>query len=313
MKLARRFLYVLVLLGALLVYGVVGYFQVEPEEEAVVLRLGRYVRTLPPGPHWHAVGIETVERRKVAIQREEFGFRTLLVGPPAQYEDRPEERLMLTGDANLVDVEFVVRYQIADLAAYQFNVADSKGVIRDASQAAIREVVAKRKIDDVLTEGRTAIALETRDTLQSILDRYGAGVRILEVQLQEVDPPDPVKDSFRDVASAQQDRERTILEAQGYHDQVVPRARGAKQASINEAQAYRSTRILEAEGDADRFTALLAEYRKAPEVTRDRLYLETLETILPGMEKVIIEGNTGDNLLPYLPLGRGPRDKRGSE
>ena len=304
MKLLRRFLYLVVPLGLAGVYAFFGIFQIGPSEQGVVLRLGRYVRTVSEGPHWHALGIETVERRLVVVEREEFGFRTIDVGPPAQYEDVPEERLMLTGDANLVDVQFVVRYQVSDLAAWQFNVADSRGVIRDASQAAIREVVAQRPIDDVLTEGRTQIALETRDLLQSVLDAYGTGARVLAVQLQEVEPPDPVKDSFRDVASAQQDRERAILEAQGYRDQVVPRARGEKQAAINAAQAYREKRILASQGESDRFLAVLAEYRKAPEVTRERLYIETLEVILPGMDKVIIEGGFGDKLLPYLPLGR---------
>ena len=299
-----RFLYLVVLLGLAAAYGFLGVFQIGPSEQGLVLRLGRFVRTVTEGPHWHALGIETVERRRVVVEREEFGFRTIDIGPPAQYQDVPEERLMLTGDANLVDVQFVVRYQISDLAAWQFNVADSRGVIRDVSQAAIREVVAQRPIDDVLTEGRAQIALETRELMQTVLDEYGSGVRVLAVQLQEVEPPDPVKDSFRDVASAQQDRERAILEAQGYHDQVVPRARGEKQAAINEAQGYREQRVLTAQGKSDRFLALLTEYRKAPEVTRERLYMETLETILPGMDKVIIEGSAGDNLLPYLPLGR---------
>lgn len=304
MKFVRRFLYVLAVLAAVTAYAMLGYFQVAPDEQAVVLRLGAYSRTLSDGPHWHALGLETVERRRVVVTREEFGFRTISVGPPVQYEEKPDERLMLTGDANLVDVQFVVSYEISDLSAYLFNVADSKGVIRDAAQAAIREVVAQRPIDEVLTEARAAIALETRSTLQAILDAYGAGVRVLQVQLQEVEPPDPVKDAFRDVASAQQDRERSILEAQGYRDQVVPRARGAKEATINEAQAYREERILEAQGEAERFSALLGEYRKAPGVTRDRLYIETLERILPGMEKVIIEGGGAEQVLPYLPLGR---------
>ena len=270
MKFARRFVYALVLLGAAGIYMAFGYFQVEPDEEVVVLQLGRYSRTLGKGPH----------------------------------EDRPEERMMLTGDTNLVDVQFVVRYRISKLSDYLFNVSDPEGVIRDAAQAAIREVVAQRPIDEVLTEARTAISLETGDTLQAILDGYGLGVRILEIQLQEVEPPDTVKEAFRDVASAQQDRERAVLEAQGYRDQVVPRARGAKEAAINEAKGYRERRILQAQGEAERFSALLAEYRKAPGVTRERLYLETLERILPGMDKVIIEGGTGDNVLPYLPLGR---------
>lgn len=304
MKLLRRFLSLVVLSGLAGAYAFLGIFQIGPSEEGVVLRLGRYVRTETEGPHWRALGIETVERRLVAVEREEFGFRTLSLGPPAQYEDVPEERLMLTGDANLVDIEFVVRFQISDLAAWQFNVADSRGVIRDAAQATIREVVATHPIDQVLTEGRTEIALATRDLLQEVLDGYGAGVRVLAVQLQEVEPPDSVKDSFRDVASAQQDRERTILEAQGYHDQIVPRARGEKEAVVNEAQGYRERRILAAQGESDRFLALLTEYRKAPEVTRERLYIETLEKILPGMDKVIIEGGAGDSVLPYLPLGR---------
>jgi membrane protease subunit HflK len=301
-RLALVLVLVLVLAGA---YVSMGFVQIEPDEQGVVLLLGRFVRTLEPGLRWHARWLEHVEKQRVTVTLEqEFGYRTVAPGPPPEYEDRPEEKRMLTGDANLADVEFVIQYRITDLAKYLFKVKDVPGVIRDVSQAAMREVVAKSPIDDVLTEVKGPIQDEARQRIQEVLDSYATGVLIQSVQLQDVEPPDPVKDAFADVASAEQDRESLILEAQGYADQVVPRARGEVQELLNQAQAYRETRVLVSRGEAKRFKAMLSEYERAPEVTRERLYLETLEAILPRMEKVIIEEGHSEKVLPYLPLGR---------
>jgi membrane protease subunit HflK len=306
LKLASRLALVLVLVLVLAgAYVSMGFVQIEPDEQGVVLLLGRFVRTLEPGPRWHARWLERVEKRRVTVTLEqEFGYRTVAPGPPPEYEDRPEEKRMLTGDANLADVEFVIQYRISDLAKYLFKVKDVPKVIRDVSQAAMREVVAKSPIDDVLTAVKGPIQDEARERIQEVLDSYVTGVLIQTVQLQDVEPPDPVKDAFADVASAEQDRERLILEAQGYADQVVPRARGEVQELLNQAQAYRETRVLLSRGEAKRFKAMLSEYERAPEVTRERLYLETLEAILPRMEKVIIEEGHSEKVLPYLPLGR---------
>ncbi len=295
----------LLLLGLGGVYVSIGFFQLEPDEQAVVLFLGRYSRTLEPGLRWYAPGPERMEKKRVTVTlEEEFGYRTIAAGPPPEYEERPDERRMLSGDANLVDVEFVIQYRIIDLGSYLFKVKKVPEVLRDVAQAVLREVVAKSPIDDVLTEVKGPIQDEARERIQETLDAYGAGVLIQSVQLQDVEPPDPVKDAFADVASAEQDRERLILEAKGHADQVVPRARGEAQELANQAQAYRETRILLAHGETERFKALLAEYQRAPEVTRERLYLETLESILPEMDKIIMEEGQSEKVLPYLPLGR---------
>jgi membrane protease subunit HflK len=271
----------------------------------VILRLGRYNRTEGPGLRWRLLLLEKMERRRVTVTKtEEFGFRAGALGPPPEYEDRPEERRMLTGDENVVSVEFVLQYRIIDLPKYLFSVQEVSEIIRDIAESAVREVVANRPIDAILTEARGPIEDEAKLLIQSLLDSYGAGIEVQNVQLQDVEPPDPVKDAFADVVTAKQDRERMILEAQGYADQVVPRARGKAKQLVNQAIGYRDSQILEARGRADRFLALFAEYRKAPEVTRERLYLETLDQILPRVEKVIIEESQAERVLPYFPLPR---------
>jgi membrane protease subunit HflK len=177
-------------------------------------------------------------------------------------------------------------------------------VIRDVAQAALREVVSRRPIADSLTQKRAEVAVAARDRIQEVLDSYAAGIKVQSVQLQDVEPPEAVADAFADVTSAEQDRERLILEARGYAAEVVPRARGEAEELLNQAKGYRDSRVLRASGEAERFSALLEEYRKAPAVTRERLYLETLEQVLPGVHMVIIEEGSGENVLPYLPLDR---------
>jgi membrane protease subunit HflK len=281
-KLLKRLLYVVVALGLVAAYLVGGVFEVAPDEEAAVLRLGRYVRTLGPGLHWRALVLEKIEKRVVTVtQREEFGYRTVDPGPPPKYEDVLEEQRTLT-----------------------VRVATPKVVIRDVAEASVREIVARRPVDDALTKSRALVALEAQERIQETLDRYGVGVKVQSVQLQDVEPPDQVKAAFAEVNSADQDRERLILEARGYAAEVVPRARGEAEEVLNQARGYRESRVLRSRGEASRFTQLLEEYRKAPEVTRERLYLETLEEVLPRVEIVIIEGAPGESVLPYLPLGR---------
>jgi membrane protease subunit HflK len=305
MRAALSGLAALAIAAAVAVWAWAGLLEIQPDEQAVVLRLGRYHRTLGPGLRWHALGVERVERRRVTpTLEEEFGYRTVSAGPPPQYEERPDERRMLSGDANVVDVEFAVQYRIVDLRAFLFGLTDPRAVVRDAAQGVMREVVAERPIDDVLTAVKGPIEQEAQRRLQDRLDGYGAGLAVQSVRLQDVEPPDPVKEAFADVTGAEQDRERQILDAQGYADEVVPRARGEARALVAESEGYREQRVSQARGESQRFTALLEEYRKAPEVTRERLSLETLEQVLPKMEKVIIEEGQSEKLLPYLPLGR---------
>jgi membrane protease subunit HflK len=306
-----RWVLVLSLLGAAAgLYVAAGLFEVAPDEEAVVLRLGRYHRTEGAGLRWAAPLIEKAEVVRVTVTLEkEFGFRTISPGPPPEYEERPAEKRMLTTDENFVNVEFVVQYRISSLEDYLLRLADVSDVVRDVAESAVREVVAKHSIDDVLTQAKGPIEAESELVMQTLLDSYQSGIEIQNVQLQDVEPPDLVKDAFADVVSADQDRERLILEGEGYADQVVPRARGEAMQVLNEAEAYKRSRILGAEGEADRFLALLFEYRKAPAVTRERLYLETVEEVLPRIEKVIIEEGQADKVLPYLPLPRRGRQQ----
>jgi membrane protease subunit HflK len=244
-------------------------------------------------------------QRVTTTLREEFGYRTKSLGPPAEIEEHPEEKAMLTGDENLLDVDFVVQYRIRDLRDWLFGIRseERENVIRDAARASVRAVVARNPVDLVLTQ-RGPIQDEIREKLQSSLDEFRAGVHVQSVQLQDVDPPAAVRESFADVTSAAQDRESAVLQAQGYADKVVPEARGRAEEALNQARAYREQRILEAQGQVSRFSALLIEYQRAPAVTRERLYLETMEQILPKMDKVIMEDGAGDRVVPYLPLER---------
>ena len=319
----------LIVLGVgLAAYLSIAYVPIVPGEEAIVLRLGRYDRTLRAGPHFYLPPAETVERARVTNRRMEFGYVTRSApssplesestdAPALEYEADLEERRMLTGDANLVDVEFVLEYDIVDLRTFRLSVEDATGIIRDVSRAAVRAAVAQRSVDDVLRGARPLIEADAEDRIEEMLKaytrRFGAvseaepsalGIEVVSLRLQDVYPPEPVREAFRDVTSALQDKARLQLEAQAYRDEVVPRARGEASRLVAEAEGYRGAKVLEAEGEASRFLALLTEYQKAPEVTRSRLYLETLESVLPGVEKVVMQDSSGERVLPYLPLGR---------
>jgi membrane protease subunit HflK len=302
-----RFLPLLILAAGLAFWAFQGFYDVAPDEQAIVLRLGRYNRTVDPGRLlWHAPGIDTVLKQRVTTTlREEFGYRTKSAEAGGGVEEHPDEKHMLTSDENLVDVDFVVQYRIGDLRDYLLNFRpdEREAVLRDAARSVVRAAVAQNPIDQVLT-ARGLIQDTARTQLQAALDGYRAGVRVENIQLQDVEAPEAVREAFADVASAQQDRERAVLEAQGYADKVVPEARGKSEEAVNLAHAYHERRILEAQGETEGFRAVLGEYKKAPEVTRQRLYLETIEAILPKMDKVILEQGASDKVLPYLPLGR---------
>jgi membrane protease subunit HflK len=282
-----------------------GAYIVGPDQRGLVLRLGKHVATTDPGFHWHwPYPFETVLRPKVTeVQRLEIGFRTIDPGPPARYADVPAESLMLTGDENIIDVDLVVQYRIADPAKSLFNVRHLPDTVKSAAEAALREVIGRRQIDEALTVGKLEIQAETKGLLQTLLNTYDAGLQVVAVQLQDVQPPKQVIDAFKEVASAREDKLRFINEAEGYRSAVIPEVRGKVETILREAEAYREEKVRRAQGDAQRFLQILEEYEKVPEITRKRLLLETLEEVLPPMEKIILEDGSGANLLPLLPLG----------
>jgi len=298
-----------ILLGLVGIWLLSGIFIVNPDEQGVVLRFGKYARTVEAGPHYALpYPIETVYRPKVTqVQRIEVGFRS--IGNPgssqqAQVRTVPEEAATLTGDENIVNVQFSVQYQIKNPLEYLFNVTNVAATIKNAAEAAMREVIGNSNIDAALTDGKLQIQQEATDLLQEILDRYKAGIRVIAVQMQDVHPPKEVIDAFKDVASAREDKSRIINEAEAYRNEIIPKARGLAAAAINQAEAYKETRIRAAEGETSRFLALLEEYNKAKDVTKKRMYFETMETLLaqPDMEKIILPDGMGDRMLPLLPL-----------
>ncbi len=295
----------LIALALLIWVGGSIFFIVGPDEEGVVLRFGEHVRTVGSGLNWKLPSpIETKYTPKIKeVRREEIGFRLIDQGPPARYRDVPEESLMLTGDENIIDIDMVVQYEIANSTEYLFNVRKVRKAVLDASEAAIREVVGGRRIDEALTAGKFQIQADTKQLIQSILDRYKVGLQVITVQLQDVHPPKQVIDAFKDVVSAREDKERMINEAQGYQNMVIPEARGKSAQIIKAAEGYMEEKINRAKGDAEKFNKIFAEYKKAEDITRKRLYLEAMEEVLQNAQKVIIDPKAGGNLMPILPLG----------
>ena len=286
----------LVLLAVVGLWLLSGIYIINPDEQGVVLRFGKYERTEGPGPHYAwPVPIETVYKPQVTqVLRSEVGFRS--VGQSATFQQGqvrtiPEEASMLTGDENIVNVQFSVQYKISDPVQYLFNVSAPAALVRNAAEAAMREVIGNSQIDSAITDGKLKIQSEATQLLQQILNRYGAGIHVIAVQLQDVHPPQDVIEAFKDVASAREDKSRIINEAEAYRNELLPKARGQAAAMRNQAEAYSATRVRNAEGDASRFDALRVEYEKAPKVTKQRLYYETMEDILAGAgEKVLMDG-----------------------
>lgn len=277
-------------------------FIVAPDEEGVVKRFGVPVRAVEPGPHFKIPILETVLQPKVAkLFRVEVGFRTTQQG---RQQMVPQEALILTGDMNILGIEFIIQYKIKEARDFLFNVADIHETIGKAAEASMREVVGKSKIDEALTTGKAAIQADTMTLLQTILDQYQSGVQIAAVQLQDVDPPEAVAAAFKDVTNAKEDREKLINQAQGYRNDILPRAKGEAAELVNRAKGFAQARLNRAQGEANRFLATLKEYSQAKDVISKRIYIETMEAILPQMEKIIIDGKGGERVLPYLPLDR---------
>jgi membrane protease subunit HflK len=291
-----------ILLAILVIVVWQSAFIVAPDEEGVVKRFGKVVRTVGPGPHLKLPFIETVLLPKVGkLHRIEIGFRT---DRQNRIQVLPQEAQMLTDDLNIIRVEFIVQYKIKNAIDYLFNVADVEDTIEKAAEAAMREVIGKSKIDDALTTGKAQIQDGVQTLLQQILDHYHAGVQVAAVQLKDVNPPDAVAAAFKDVQSAREDREKLINEAQGYRNDIIPKAKGEAAQLINQAKGYAQARIARAEGEASRFLKTLKEYEQAREIISKRIYLETMEEVLGEIDKVILDTKASDRMLLYLPLDR---------
>ncbi|MCB1197890.1 MAG: FtsH protease activity modulator HflK [Bdellovibrionota bacterium] len=293
-----------IVVALLALWAFSGFFTIQPDQEGVVMIFGKYQRIAQPGWGWNMPSpIGSVIKVPVTrVQKIEVGFRTIDVGPPARYQRVIGESLMLTGDENIVSLEFIVQFKVKDPLKYLFTVRDPNGTLQDAAESAMREVIGKNEIDLVLTEGKAKIQTECQEIIQRYMDDYRSGIQIVTVKLQDVNPPDEVNDAFKDVISAQQDKERMINESQGFKNRVIPEARGEAAEQINQAQAYKEARVTEAEGEAERFLAFLKEYRGGKDVTRARLYLETMEEILPNMNVTIVDQGLANGTLPHFEL-----------
>jgi len=281
-----------------------GIYTVAPDEIGVVKKFGKFEYTTNPGLHYRLpYPIESVLKPKVAaIQKMEIGYRTISIGPPAVYRNVEKESLMLTGDENIVSVQFILQYKIKDPIAYLFNVKNVRKTVKDVAEAAMREVIGKTNIDEVLTSGKFKVQQDVKYEIQSVLDYYNAGIIVEVVQLQDVHPPKSVIQAFRDVASAKEDKVKIINESEGYRNDILPKANGDAQKMINQAIAYKQSKILKAEGDTNRFLQILKQYEKAKDITRTRLYLETMENLLPNVTKIIIDKDSSKNITKVLPL-----------
>ena len=287
---------------ALLLWMLTGIYIVGPDEVGVVQTFGKYSRAAQSGLNYHfPFPIEKVSTPKVTeVKRIEIGFRT--VGKN-QYQTIQRESLMLTGDENIVDAEMIVQYKIKDPVAYTFNFIEPELTVRQAGEASLRTVVGRHNIDEALTSGKFMIQEEAKELIQSILDKYNTGILVVAVQLQDVSPPEQVIAAFKDVASAKEDKNRMINQAEGYRNDIIPKARGEAQAGIRKAEGYKKARIARAEGDVSKFNSVLKEYRKSKEVTEIRMFLETAEEILSNREKIIVpDGKEGSNLINLLNL-----------
>jgi len=289
-----------ILLVAVVVWAVSGIYIIDPPEQGVVLRFGKHVRTVGPGPHWRPRFIEDVITVNVqSIRNQDIGFRR----QGGSVSGVPHEALMLTKDENIVDLQFNVQYRVKDASNFVLAVVDPEVTLKQATESAVREVVGRSSMDFVLTEGRSEVAAETEVMIQEILDRYRTGLQLTSVNMQDAQPPDPVQEAFLDAIRAREDQERIINEANAYKADIVPKARGEGAAILQRAEAYRQRVIAEADGETDRFLKVLTEYRRAPAVTRERLYIEAIESVLAKSSKVMVDVQGGNSLI-YLPIDK---------
>ncbi len=300
----------MIVIGFVVLFGAfTSWFTIAAEEVGVVLRFGKYHRTVQPGLNFKLpFMIEKVY--KVAVekqQNEEFGFRTEKAGKRTLYSSKnfEDESLMLTGDLNAAEVEWVVQYRISDPFNYLFRVRNANQTFRDMNEAVMRAVIGDRTINEVLTEGRLEIESTAEQKLQEMCDQYEVGLKVIQVVLQDVNPPNEVKDAFNEVNKAEQEKEKLINQARSEYNQVIPKARGEAEQTIQEARGYALERVNKARGEAANFNAVFKAYMKAPEVTRQRIYLETLGKILPRVGKKVIMDEKASGVLPLLQLQEG--------
>ncbi len=307
--LVKKYIIPIAIILGIIIIGYSSIFTVKANEEAAILRFGKYMETVGPGLHFKLpFGIDKVYTGEVKrIYNEEFGYRTLRSGRESvidyDFRGAKEVSLMLTGDRNCAEVNWVVRYKIKNLKDFLFNVRDVKSTIRDVSEAVMREIVGDRSIDEVLTIGRRNIEQVAEGEIEDMLDSYGCGIAVQVVNLKGVDPPAQVKDAFDAVNKAVQLREQIINEAEGKKNKIIPAAMGKKEQVIKEAEGYKIRRINEATGDTKAFLAVWGEYEKAKDVTRRRLYLETMERVIPECEEIYIIDKEQKGILPILNLG----------
>lgn len=308
MKKISKYLIIFTVVALFAIWISTGFYTVKSGEEAIVLRFGCQVRKVSKaGLNWHipAPIEEVIKVNMLEVKRIEYGYKTLDASKGSkylEYADIPRQ-LMLTGDENLVNVEAAIQYQVSRIEDYVFNVRDQAVTLEAAVEASIRRVIANHVLDEVLTENKFQIQQEIKEDLQNTCDIYNMGIAILAVQLQDVYPPEEVDAAFKDVANAREDRNSYINEAESYRNEVIPKARGNAAKIINDALAYKEKRIAEAQGDVANFLQILEQYQQGKDVTRIRMYLETMEEILPGIEKYIVDSQ--DGLIKFLPLQPG--------
>lgn len=305
---AKKILLPGLVLLAILLGSLTSFYTVEPDEEAVLIRLGRYLDTFEPGLHFKIpFGVDQVIKVKTKqVLQSEFGFRTREVADRrTQYANKSfdDESLMLTGDLNVADVEWAVQYQISSAFKYIFQTSNPNQTIRDISESIMRRVVGDRSVSNVLTTGKVEIETSARELMQEILDKYDMGIKIISVKLQDVNPPNVVKASFNEVNEAKQEQEKVINEAEGSYNEVIPEARGKAEKLLSEAEGYAEAHVNRALGDAERFTSVLVEYKRAPSITKKRIYLETMESIFSRLEDVTIVDPKIKGLLPVFSKG----------
>jgi membrane protease subunit HflK len=297
----------LIVLAAMVIWGFSGFFRVDPDELGVVLRFGKFVREVPPGLNYHLpYPVETVLTPKaLRVNKIDVGMRVVEdLRRGSTIRDVPEESLMLTGDENIVDVDFSVLWKVKlnGVGDYLFNIQQPEGTVKAVAESAMREVIGRSTIQPILTGARQNIETAVHELMQKVLDDYGSGIQVTQVQLQKVDPPSQVIDAFRDVQAARADLERAQNESQTYANRVVPEARGRAAQITQAAEAYREQTVAEAKGQTSRFIKVYDEYKKAPDVTRQRMYLETMERLFSGTEKIIIDSGSQSGAVPILPL-----------
>lgn len=306
--LTQRKITLIVIILALIIIAITGLYTVNPEEVGVIQRFGKYVTTNQPGLHFKIpFGVDKLTKVKVKhVYKEEFGFRTVRPGVKSSFSSKSfdDESLMLTGDLNIADVEWIVQYRIKDPVKYLFNIHNITETIRDLSESVTRLIVGDRSGDEVIVLSRKEIADDIQIELQKELDEYESGIEVYTINLQNVNPPEPVKPAFNDVNSAKQEKERILNDAWQNYNKIIPEAKGKAKRTIEEAEGYAINRVNRATGDAERFIAIYNQYKNAKTVTRKRLYLETMQDILPKVDKVFLVDHDLKGLLPLLNLDK---------